>query len=103
MTENHKITAQPRPTTESQRFRGKNDIVRIGNKHIALPTNQYSFDPSAQTNPKKCKPTMIAMMGRKNRFRSSLLKTRAARRIKTASKAIEMPYAFPLNMAECDG
>jgi hypothetical protein len=31
MTENHKITAQPRPTTESQRFRGKIDIVRIDN------------------------------------------------------------------------
>ena len=89
MTENHKITAQPRPTTESQRFRGKIDIVRIDNKHIALPTNQYSFDPSAQTNPNKCKPTMIEIMGRRNRLRSPLLKKKTARKIKTVSKATE--------------
>lgn len=103
MTENHKTTAQPRPTTESQRFRGKIDIVRIGNKHIVPPTNQYSVDPSAQTNPKKCKPTMIEMMGRRNRLRSSLLKKRPARKIRTASKAIERLYAFPLNVAGCAG
>ena len=40
MAENHKITAQPRPTTESQRFRDKNDIVRMY-KEIALPTNLF--------------------------------------------------------------
>ena len=85
------MTAQPSPTTESQRFRGKADIVRIDNKHIAPPTNQYSFDLSAQTNPKKCKPTTIEMMGRRNRLRSPLLKTKTARKIKTASKATERP------------
>src|SRR5437868_13220472 len=94
MTENHKITAQPGPTTESRRFRGKIDIVRIDNKHIALPTNQYSFDPNAQTNPKKCKPTMIEIMGRRNRLRSPLLNKRTARKIKMASKATERPEAF---------
>lgn len=51
--DDHKISAQPIPTTGAQDFCGKIDIVSSGNAHIAPPTHQKRFECNAGTIPKK--------------------------------------------------
>ncbi|MBX6324683.1 MAG: hypothetical protein IRY93_01460 [Chthoniobacterales bacterium] len=83
------MTAHPTPMINGQRRCGETDIVKIGSKHIAAPTPQYQFEPSAQTIPKKCRPTMIEIIGSRNWFRWKRTRNATASRIKTASNATE--------------